>query len=97
MKIQPETELKFKGPFDDVVTTHLVLTNSSEQPVCFKVKTTAPRRYCVQPNFGFIEPGGQIDVSVMLQPMDGEAQDKTKHKYMVQSMFSLNEADDFEK
>ena len=51
------------GPFNEVVTTHLFLTNPSEQRVCFKVKTTAPRRYCVRPNSGFIEPSNKVDVS----------------------------------
>lgn len=53
----------FTGPFNDVVTTHLILSNPSDRRVCFKVKTTAPRRYCVRPNSGFIDPSGQVDVS----------------------------------
>ena len=53
----------FPGPFNDVVTTYLRITNPSTQRVCYKVKTTAPRRYCVRPNCGFLEPGSQADVS----------------------------------
>ncbi|CAG2183814.1 unnamed protein product, partial [Oppiella nova] len=30
------------GPFTDVVTSYLKLTNPCERRVCFKVKTTAP-------------------------------------------------------
>ncbi|XP_053328818.1 vesicle-associated membrane protein-associated protein A-like [Spea bombifrons] len=48
--LDPPNELKFRGPFTDVVTTNLKLRNPSERKVCFKVKTTAPRRYCVRPN-----------------------------------------------
>ena len=55
-----------KGPFRDVVTAELKLANPSEKKVCFKVKTTAPKRYCVRPNSGIIEPGGKVSVAGML-------------------------------
>lgn len=32
----------------------------------------------------------------MLQPLDGEVNDKTKHKFMVQSMFAAEDAEDVE-
>lgn len=51
------------GPFTDVVTSELKLVNPSEQKVCFKVKTTAPKRYCVRPNSGIIEPSQSVNVS----------------------------------
>uniref|UniRef100_A0A8C5SH37 MSP domain-containing protein n=1 Tax=Laticauda laticaudata TaxID=8630 RepID=A0A8C5SH37_LATLA len=50
-------------PFTDVVTTNLKLGNSTDKNVCFKVKTTAPRRYCVRPNSGIIDAGTSINVS----------------------------------
>lgn len=56
----------FAGPFTDVVTTELKLSNPSEKRVCFKVKTTAPKRYCVRPNSGIIEPGGKVSVACEL-------------------------------
>ena len=51
------------GPFSDVVTTTLKLSNPTDRNVCFKVKTTAPRRYCVRPNSGIIDAGTSINVS----------------------------------
>lgn len=51
------------GPFTDVVTSTLKLANPTERNVCFKVKTTAPRRYCVRPNSGVIDAGTSINVS----------------------------------
>ena len=45
------------GPFDRVVTEQLALTNTSDRRAAFKIKTTAPRRYCVRPNAGIVEPG----------------------------------------
>lgn len=96
LTIDPPTELKFKGPFKDVVTSHLHLTNPSDKRVCFKVKTTAPRRYCVRPNSGFVEPNATVNVSVMLQPFDSDPNELMKHKFMVQTMFAPEVADDME-
>ena len=45
------------GPFNDVITANLVLRNPSSKTVLFKVKTTAPKQYCVRPNSGVLEPG----------------------------------------
>ncbi|KAG1932123.1 VAMP (vesicle-associated membrane protein)-associated protein A, like [Pimephales promelas] len=86
--LDPPNDLKFKGPFTDVVTATLKLKNPSEKKVCFKVKTTAPRRYCVRPNSGIIEPGATLTISVMLQPFDYDPNEKSKHKFMVQAIFA---------
>ncbi|XP_068454013.1 vesicle-associated membrane protein-associated protein B-like isoform X2 [Clinocottus analis] len=86
--LEPQHELKFRGPFTDVVTATLKLTNPTDRNVCFKVKTTAPRRYCVRPNSGIIDAGNSINVSVMLQPFDYDPNEKSKHKFMVQSMLA---------
>lgn len=49
-----------------VITNELKLYNSSdEHTIAFKVKTTAPIRYCVRPNTGIIPPGKSIDVQSM--------------------------------
>ncbi|MBN3288130.1 VAPB protein, partial [Polyodon spathula] len=94
--LEPEHELKFKGPFTDVVTTTLTLTNPSDRKVYFKVKTTAPRRYCVRPNSGVLDPGTSVDVSVMLQPFDYDPNEKSKHKFMVQSLMAPDNVTDME-
>ncbi|KAM4891339.1 vesicle-associated membrane protein-associated protein B/C [Sylvia borin] len=96
LSLEPQHELKFKGPFTDVVTTNLKLGNPTDRNVCFKVKTTAPRRYCVRPNSGIIDAGTSINVSVMLQPFDYDPNEKSKHKFMVQSMFAPNDTSDME-
>ncbi|CAI9552146.1 unnamed protein product, partial [Staurois parvus] len=86
----------FLGPFTDVVTTNLKLRNPSDKKVCFKVKTTAPRRYCVRPNSGIIDPGATVTVSVMLQPFDYDPNEKSKHKFMVQTIFAPSNMSDME-
>ncbi|XP_003975357.1 VAMP (vesicle-associated membrane protein)-associated protein A, like [Takifugu rubripes] len=94
--LDPPVDLKFKGPFTDVVTTNLKLKNPSDKRVGFKVKTTAPRRYCVRPNSGVIDPGATVVISVMLQPFDYDPNEKNKHKFMVQTIFAPPNASDME-
>ncbi|XP_016367797.1 vesicle-associated membrane protein-associated protein B-like isoform X2 [Sinocyclocheilus rhinocerous] len=94
--LEPQHELRFRGPFTDVVTTTLKLANPTDRNVCFKVKTTAPRRYCVRPNSGVIDPGTSIIVSVMLQPFDYDPNEKSKHKFMVQSLLAPADMTDTE-
>ncbi|PAA62119.1 hypothetical protein BOX15_Mlig013792g2 [Macrostomum lignano] len=91
LSLKPDSELVFRGPFDRVVTTTLRLSNPiADQPVAFKVKTTAPKRYCVRPNSGLIQAGGEVEVAVMLQPSAGDqsdtAEQRSRHKFMVQSL-----------
>lgn len=55
--------LLVSGPFTEVVSSELKLKNPSTKRVLFKVKTTAPKRYCVRPNSGLIEPDSTVVVS----------------------------------
>ncbi|EDO39251.1 predicted protein, partial [Nematostella vectensis] len=96
LKLDPAIELKFRGPFTEVVTSSLRLANPSEKRVCFKVKTTAPKRYCVRPNSGIVEPNGAVEVAVMLQPFEYDPKEKAKHKFMVQTMFAPDNITDQE-
>jgi hypothetical protein len=81
-------ELSFKRPFNREVCQILHLNNENSEPVVFKVKTTAPKHYCVRPNSGRIEPGKTVDVQVLLQAMKEEpAPDaKCKDKFLVQTV-----------
>lgn len=87
LQLNPPNEIVFSGPFESrVVTSYLELINPSIDTICFKVKTTAPRRYCVRPNSGTVEPGCQVRIAIMLQPMEDEtANERVRHKFMVQS------------
>ncbi|XP_045194637.2 vesicle-associated membrane protein/synaptobrevin-binding protein-like [Mercenaria mercenaria] len=84
----PSAELVFRGPFNKVSTAYLKLTNPSDKQVCFRVRTTAPKRYSVRPNNGVIESKGTVTVAVMLQPFDYDPNVKFLHKFMVQTMFA---------
>ncbi|RMZ85509.1 hypothetical protein DV737_g704, partial [Chaetothyriales sp. CBS 132003] len=64
--LQP-SELGFRRPFDHEVSEILKLTNDNPSPVAFKVKTTAPKQYCVRPNSGVIQPNSQVEVQGMFE------------------------------
>ena len=84
--LEPPVELKFKGPFTEVVTADLKLSNPTKKCICFKVKTTAPKQYYVRPNNGLIEPGAVTHVAVMLQPFHYDPNEKNRHKFLVQTL-----------
>ncbi|CAF1076155.1 unnamed protein product [Rotaria sp. Silwood1] len=85
LQLIPNGDLIFKGPFNVVSTTTLKLSNSGNERLAYKIKTTAPKRYCVKPNSGFLEPHGTANIQVMLQPQtSGQEDDRSKHKFMVQ-------------
>ncbi|KAJ5963532.1 uncharacterized protein N7479_003408 [Penicillium vulpinum] len=87
IQIEP-SELGFKRPFNHEVCQVLRLSNPNEESVVFKVKTTAPKHYCVRPNSGHIEPGKTVEVQVLLQAMkeDPAADAKCKDKFLVQAV-----------
>jgi len=85
--INPSSTLGFNRPLTQHVRRNLYITNHNAQPVAFKVKTTAPKLYCVRPNSGRVEPGETVDVQVMLQAMKEEPplNAKCKDKFLIQS------------
>ncbi|KAI9028315.1 PapD-like protein, partial [Phycomyces nitens] len=88
LKVVPGDQLEFVRPLTRVVTSTLRLQNSGTSNVAFKVKTTAPRQYCVRPNSGLIKPQSTMEVQVMFQPLSEEppAGFKCKDKFLVQSV-----------
>ncbi|WFD32770.1 phosphatidylinositol-binding protein scs2 [Malassezia sp. CBS 17886] len=87
IEISPHAQIGFSRPLTQVVKRSLVVTNSNAQPVAFKVKTTAPKQYCVRPNSGRIEPGERVEIQVLLQPLKEEppANAKCRDKFLIQS------------
>jgi hypothetical protein len=50
------------GPLTRTNKESLFVRNPNPTPVIFKVKTTAPKQYCVRPNAGRIEGNSEIEV-----------------------------------
>jgi len=65
----------------------LKLTNPTDRRICFKIKTTAPKRYCVRPNAGILDPGSHLSIAVVFQPCELEPT-ANRHKFMVQAIFA---------
>lgn len=80
-------ELNFRRPFTSEVAKTLTLKNPNTVPVAFKVKTTAPKQYCVRPNAGRIEAGQDFEVTVLLQAFkqDPAPDVRCRDKFLVQS------------
>ena len=80
------------GPSSQPATVNINLTNPATKWVAFKVKTTAPKRYCVRPNGGFIKAGDNVNVSIVYQPGEvNDPQERARHKFLVQAIFVDND------
>lgn len=52
------------GPFTGgPVTSYIKLINPTNKKVYFKIKTTAPKRYCVRPNSGALKPKDVTEIA----------------------------------
>jgi len=51
------------GPYSDVTTAKLRLSNPGQRRVCFKIKSNVPRQYCVQPSIAVVPPDNHVDVN----------------------------------
>ncbi|EPY51904.1 MSP domain-containing protein [Schizosaccharomyces cryophilus OY26] len=87
MSIECRNSIFFPRPLTQLVKRDFQLDNPSSVPIGFKVKTTAPKQYCVRPNGGRIEPNSSTTIQVILQPLDHEPAPNTKcrDKFLVQS------------
>eukprot|EP00124_Ichthyophonus_hoferi_P001658 Ihof_evm6s92 gene=Ihof_evmTU6s92 len=95
ISLSPSGELLFVNASKASVEVKLDITNLSlSETVHFKVKTTAPWRYCVRPNQGKIAPSSTTEVSVLLQQLAVEdiRQDKTD-KFLVQAVNAEGDRD----
>ncbi|GAA6010596.1 hypothetical protein JCM11491_002988 [Sporobolomyces phaffii] len=91
--LSPSSQLGFQRPLTTLVKRTLSVSNHNSDAIAYKVKTTAPKQYCVRPNSGRIEPGETVEVQVLLQPMkeDPPAGTKCRDKFLVQSVVITTE------
>ncbi|KAG7913459.1 hypothetical protein KL905_001177 [Ogataea polymorpha] len=84
-------EEKLRSPkkqFDVPKGTSITITNDSQTSIAFKVKTTAPKLYCVRPNASIVKPGSSMDVSIIFQglPKEPAIGTKCKDKFLIVSV-----------
>ncbi|KAF9198514.1 phosphatidylinositol-binding protein scs2 [Haplosporangium sp. Z 27] len=88
IELEPSNQLGFRRPLTEAIKESLIIRNPTQLPIAFKVKTTAPKQYCVRPNSGRVEPGQELEVQVQMQAMkeDPPVDFKCKDKFLVQSV-----------
>ncbi|XP_043708957.1 vesicle-associated protein 1-3-like isoform X3 [Telopea speciosissima] len=85
LDIQPR-ELKFTFERKKRSSCSIQLINNSNQYVAFKVKTTSPKNYCVQPNIGIVRPTSTCNFTVTMQAQREAPPDmQCKDKFLIQS------------
>ncbi|CAA7388642.1 unnamed protein product [Spirodela intermedia] len=85
VEIQP-SELRFIFELKKQSSCSVQLINNSIHYVAFKVKTTAPKKYCVRPNVGIALPNTTCDFTVTMQAQKVAPSDlQCKDKFLVQS------------
>ncbi|CAO3672637.1 unnamed protein product [Umbelopsis vinacea] len=88
LEIEPSQQLNFRGPLTRQVEVQLTICNPTSQLFAYKIKTTAPKQYCVKPNAGRIGANSSVPIQVILQPLKEEpaAEFKCKDKFLIQSI-----------
>ena len=87
LKIEPEKNVLFRGPCTEPVSVVIKLTNTTQKRACFKVQTTAPKRYLVKPATGIIDPNALVTILVTLKPLGPNDPDqKVKHMFQILSV-----------
>ncbi|PKA51002.1 Vesicle-associated protein 1-3 [Apostasia shenzhenica] len=85
VEIEPR-ELKFTFKLKKQSSCLVRLSNKTDEYVAFKVKTTSPKRYCVRPNTGIIQPLSACNFIVTMQAQRTAPPDmQLKDKFLVQS------------
>ncbi|EEY14515.1 conserved hypothetical protein [Verticillium alfalfae VaMs.102] len=80
VEIEP-FELSFQQPFTVEISRTLRIKNPNQTPIAFKVKTTAPKQYCVRPNSGRVEPGQDVE-AMKQEPAPGT---KCRDKFLLET------------
>uniref|UniRef100_A0A5B7C6H9 MSP domain-containing protein n=1 Tax=Davidia involucrata TaxID=16924 RepID=A0A5B7C6H9_DAVIN len=85
LDIQPR-DLKFIFELKKQSSCSVRLVNKSNHHVAYKIKTTSPKKYCVRPTTGIIEPKSTCDFTVTMQAHRLAPPDMIcKDKFLVQS------------
>ena len=87
IKIEPENELVFRGTFKEPISAVMNVSNLTGRKVCFKVRTTVPQRYIVNPAVGVVDPHSETKILISLQPLDPDSV-KGKHKFQILSAYA---------
>jgi len=87
LDVTPNSEIKFELVAGKTLERNLKLRNKTDLPVAFKVKTTAPKRYCVRPNCSIIKAKDAVEVKIVMQPLKDlpSPPNQWKDKFLIQA------------
>jgi len=96
LDILPANEIRFDLLVGQTLEKSLFLKNNSDYAVAFKVKTTAPKRYCVRPNSSVIKAHESMQVRIVMQPLKElpPPGQPFKDKFLVQACQTTAATDD---
>ena len=82
----PAKELAFEYASATTCERKLVITNTHDTDIAFKVKTTAPKAYLVKPSNDLLEKGKSVEIQILLEPGHAPGQGgNTPHRFLVQA------------
>lgn len=84
-ELEPAGGLVFDLQADKKVEQTLAITNVSDGPIAFKIKTNRPMAYTVQPVSKVLAAGRSVDVKIVLQPALNAPLVKP-HQFLVQAV-----------
>ncbi|KAI3824411.1 hypothetical protein L1987_05870 [Smallanthus sonchifolius] len=85
LEVQP-LELNFLFELKKQSSCSVQMINKTDHHVAFKIKTTNPKKYCVRPNVGVIDPNASCDFTVTMQAPKVAPPDMIcRDKFLVQS------------
>lgn len=82
--VEPETDLIFRGPFNEIVTSAIVVVNNTDKHMQIKMMVTNGESFRVRPNFCVINPRAMQVLACMVEPIkDLQGMIKKKNKFMI--------------
>ncbi|CAH8429565.1 unnamed protein product [Dicrocoelium dendriticum] len=84
LRLQPEKELFFKGPFTDVVVAKLNIKNDQTFDMCFKVSLTRPEQYYTRYTRWTIFSTHLATIDVALLPFEYEPMVESNDEIIIQ-------------
>ena len=84
VRLHPAHEITFYTSTECEVLQTLTMTNTVNDTVAYKIKSTSPENFRVRPSTGAVPPGDSIEVQIYLQP-GHELTAAAKDKFLIQS------------
>ncbi len=78
--MEPESDLIFRGPYDDAVTSPICAINNTDKHMFVKVLITHPGPFRVRPNFCAIAPRSMQIFAAILEPQNPKDLEKIQKK-----------------